>query len=523
MKRKRAVSAVLLAAVGATALVLSGCAVANDPEWEPPGWAEGGARFVAAPAPLDPAGVGATTGQRLRNEQVGLQARFALLPGLAGFDDRVTAFVRDAVHARAMQVGVAYTPQVSPRGAGLADRGCVPGATLRPAVELLADPALGPPGGSGTAIVCDLVAAAGPVIGQRVRIITGDPAGVTADAATTLYADVTTGAVVTAAELWAPGAAARIWALGVEALRREAGALSLAPVAAADEASLAAFVPALHSTLPAPGGSLVVTIPAGFTAPELAELGATPTESPLTVEVPAELASTLTSPVGSALVSAGAAGVEFRAPPPVPLGRVAVDCDLFPCVALTYDDGPSDLTPDLLDALAARRAAATFFVLGINVKGHPGVVQRAVAEGHLVENHSWNHPLLPKLDGAAVGRQIRDTSAKIEATTGERVTMFRPPYGEYDAAVLAAAGLPAILWDVDTLDWKGTSDEVLVDRAVDGSRPGSIVLQHDIHANTVRTAGVIYDGLLDRGFSLVTVAQLFGGEVPASGAWRSAG
>ena len=78
------------------------------------------------------------------------------------------------------------------------------------------------------------------------------------------------------------------------------------------------------------------------------------------------------------------------------------------------------------------------------------------------------------------------------------------------------------MWDVDTFDWRQPSDEVLIGRAVEQPIPGSVVLQHDIHPNTGRTAGRVYDGLLDRGFVLVNLQQLYNGQLPVSGA-RSSG
>ena len=73
------------------------------------------------------------------------------------------------------------------------------------------------------------------------------------------------------------------------------------------------------------------------------------------------------------------------------------------------------------------------------------------------------------------------------------------------------AQMPAILWDVDTEDWEGPADDVLIERVVTRSKPGSIVLQHDIHGNTARTVGAICDGLLDRGFTMATITELFQG------------
>lgn len=516
MRRRR-----FVAVVAMSALLLSGCAVASDPQWTPPGWEEHDIRITTQPEPVDPAGVGALSGERLRNDTVGLQARFSLLPGSGAFDDRIVGMVRDAALGRAAAIGKTYAPEVFPLGAGLGDRGCVRGATLRTGAEVLADPALGPVGGTGVAVVCDIVAATGPILGERVRIIAGGPGGVASDDTTIVYADVATGAVGSAADLWNPHASARLHGEIVELLRREAGALSLATAAPADEAGLAGFVPALETTVPGAGGSLVITIAPGFTAPELAALDMPPTDSPLVIEVPAATAATLVTPLGAALVAAGQAGAAFDSPVAPPAGSTPIDCDLFPCVALTYDDGPSDFTAGILDELASRRAAATFFTMGDKSSRYGDVLRRMVAEGHLAENHTWNHPHLPDIPLDAALRQIRDATGAIEKQTGERVTMFRPPYGEYTSRIVAGAGLPAILWDVDTFDWQGIADDVLIGRAVEQPRPGSIVLQHDIQPNTARTAGAVYDGLRDRGFSLVTVAQLFGGQVPASGAWRS--
>jgi peptidoglycan/xylan/chitin deacetylase (PgdA/CDA1 family) len=160
--------------------------------------------------------------------------------------------------------------------------------------------------------------------------------------------------------------------------------------------------------------------------------------------------------------------------------------------------------------------------MGANAHGFREVLARMTRDGHQVANHTWSHPQLPKLTPAQVHAQISDTTRALEAASGQRIDSFRPPYGEFNAAVLAAAGLPAILWDVDTLDWQKPSDETLVARAVEQPRAGSIVLMHDVHPGTERVAATIFDGLLDRGFTLVTVRQLFGGDLPASGAWRRA-
>ncbi|MDQ1123078.1 polysaccharide deacetylase family protein [Microbacterium trichothecenolyticum] len=518
MRRTLAIAAAL-----AVTIALAGCMPESDPDWMPRGWGAGDLRTVEAPpVPIAAGQTPGLAGERVRSDLLGLQARVMVVPGAEAIGAAVLQPVRAAIAARSAAVNRAYAPEVFGREAGLNDRGCVQGSTLRPAAEAIADPALGPIGGSGTAVLCDIVVAAGSVIGQRVRTIEA-PGGVpTADHSEVLFADVTTGEVAGARGLWNADAASALWAESVDLLRREAGALSLAPVAPPDDSTAEAFATVLDSTLPAPDGSFVVTLPAGFTAPALTDLGAPPTATDRFLAVPPARVGVLASPLGVAVSAALAAGTPFAPPPSSPSRTGSTDCRLVPCVALTFDDGPGPFTPGIMDALEAQRSAATFYAIGRNVAGGADTVRRAVADGHEVGNHTWSHPQLPTLDAAAVGRQIRDTQNALREATGVTPTSFRPPYGEYDAAVLTAAGLPAVLWDVDTNDWRQPDQAVLIGRAVEQPRPGSIVLLHDIHENTARATPAIISGLRDRGFTLVTVTELFGGTMPSKGAWRSA-
>lgn len=506
-----------------TVLLLAGCAQPSDPEWMPHAWPAPEIRAVdAPPPPLPPTKVPGLAGERVRNDTLGLQARVSVVPGGEPVSTAALAHVRAAIDLRVAATDHSYTPEVFDRAAGLGERGCQEGSTVRAAAEVIADPALGPVGGSGIAVVCDIVTAAGPVLGQRIRTIEAAAGEPTADRATVLFADVASGEVTDARGLWNAEAAASLWSVIVDVLRREAGALSLAPVPAPEAAELEAFEGVLDTTLPASDGSFVLSLPEGFTAPLLADLGSPPTEAVRHLVIPPARVSALASPLGAMLSSALTAGTPFSPPPSSPARTGSTDCRLVPCVALTYDDGPGPLTPTVLDALAAQRSAATFYVIGRNVEGDADTLRRAVGDGHELGNHTWNHPRLPTLDAAAVGRQIRDTQNAVREATGVRPTSFRPPYGEYDDAVLAEAGLPAILWDVDTDDWRRPADDVLVERAVDRARPRSIVLLHDVHEATARVTPAVISGLRDRGFTLVTVTELFAGAVPASGAWRSA-
>ena len=526
MTQRRAPAA--LATLVAGAMAVSACAPAARTDWSPPAWEASAVHMTTAVPEIDAGTAGPLASAlipiRIRNDEVGIQARVATLPDsatTATFNASVVQVVRTAIEGGVAASGIGYTPTVAPPGSagGLEERRCVSGSTSLSAADLLADAALGPADATGTAVVCGIVAASGSLIGQRLRVVTGSPESVTGDTTTILYADVTSGETVAAEGLWAEGAVDALSTDIVEALRRGFGALSRRDASAGDEAQLAAVRAALRTTVPSADG-LVITLAPGFTAPDLAGLGAPTTTEPISFAIPPEVATHLVSPFGARVLAS--IGQPYSGPQAAPAGTRRVDCTLVPCVAVTYDDGPSTHTPGILDELAARDAAATFFALGQNAQGSADTLARMTGEGHEVESHTWNHPRLPLLSAAQVRAQIEDSARALEAASGQRITAFRPPYGEYTPAVLAAAGMPAILWDVDTLDWQRPAKDVLIARAVDQPRPGSIVLLHDVHAGTADATGAILDGLLDRGFVLVTVRQLFGGELPASGAWRRA-
>lgn len=204
---------------------------------------------------------------------------------------------------------------------------------------------------------------------------------------------------------------------------------------------------------------------------------------------------------------------EVRATPEEPgiaFNSVHVD---GPYIAMTFDDGPSaTLTPKLLDLLATHHIKATFFVIGENVVEHPEIVARAAREGHEIANHSWSHPNLGKMSDDSVRRQLRQTDDAIKNATGKRPTLMRPPYGSITARekrwIHDEFGYDIILWDVDPYDWKRPGPAVVRARILKETRPGSIVLSHDIHPGTIEAMPSTFDELEAKGFKFVTVSEL---------------
>lgn len=179
-----------------------------------------------------------------------------------------------------------------------------------------------------------------------------------------------------------------------------------------------------------------------------------------------------------------------------------------PMVALTFDDGPGPYTERLLKCLKENDAVATFFLVGSSVERYQSTVKKAYQMGCEIGNHSWNHPQLTQLDGAALAAQIGNTNQVIKSACGHEPTLLRPPYGAYNSTVGAAAGMPLILWDVDTLDWKTRNVQSTVTSVMTDAKDGSIVLMHDIHLPTVEAVERIIPMLKQKGYQLVTVSEL---------------
>lgn len=187
-------------------------------------------------------------------------------------------------------------------------------------------------------------------------------------------------------------------------------------------------------------------------------------------------------------------------------------------IALTFDDAPDDhFTPLVLDALKQAGVRATFFVVGNRVQAHPEIVERMVKEGHIIGNHSWNHPNLPKLSDAEFRNQILRTDKVIQAITGYLPTFMRPPYGnisENQIHWLASQHKVIVNWDVDSLDWKGLDAEQVKTNVLAHVHPGAIILQHSAGGKgedltgTVQALPDIIKKLRSDGVKLVTVPEL---------------
>lgn len=193
-----------------------------------------------------------------------------------------------------------------------------------------------------------------------------------------------------------------------------------------------------------------------------------------------------------------------------------------PMVAITYDDGPGGKAESrILDCLEKNGEVATFFYLGNRVSGDTENVKRAYDMGCEIGSHTWNHPNLSKLKKNEVAKQFKDTNAAVRAVIGTDPSVFRPSYGITSDAINRASGVPVIMWNVDTLDWK-SRDAKKVFNAVKKVKDldGNIILMHSIYDSTAEATELIVPWLQKNGYQTVTVSELIKyktGEEPQAG------
>lgn len=183
-------------------------------------------------------------------------------------------------------------------------------------------------------------------------------------------------------------------------------------------------------------------------------------------------------------------------------------------IALTFDDGPTPgVTDRILDELRRRNIHATFFMIGERVAAAPDLARRVVAEGHEVGNHSFTHPKLNALPDIQVDLEIQKTQDIIHEILDYRPICFRPPYLAFrkdQAPISHGKGLKIICGDVNSKDWAQPGEEAIVTNIRSATKAGSIIICHDMHAQTANCVGQILDELRHRDFIFVTCSELVG-------------
>lgn len=204
--------------------------------------------------------------------------------------------------------------------------------------------------------------------------------------------------------------------------------------------------------------------------------------------------------------------------------RSRVECNGRRCVSLTFDDGPSPAhTSELLEILRKANVQATFFVIGREAERFPELLHGVAADGHLIANHTYSHPILfCFLTPWRLRREIEKGQEAIEKICGQRPRYFRSPVGLRHPLLnwyLEQAKLEYISWTIRSFDTLVAQPEVILKRILKRVAPGDIILLHD---NASAGAGLmldvlprLIDELKGRGFEFVPVGALQPAAVPA--------
>ncbi|MFD9380324.1 polysaccharide deacetylase family protein [Streptomyces sp. NPDC059999] len=192
-----------------------------------------------------------------------------------------------------------------------------------------------------------------------------------------------------------------------------------------------------------------------------------------------------------------------------PIEGLPADPSTAGAMVLTFDDGPDPrYTPGILDTLARYQVRAMFFVCGEMATENRDLLRRMVAEGHVIGNHTWTHPLIPQLTRPALTSEIGRTSDVVHQAVGEAPKWFRAPYGAWNRAAFeigAELGMEPLAWTVDSLDWTEPGTTTIVSRVLKGAGSGVIVLNHDAGGNraqSVQALATYLPQLLSRGYRM---------------------
>ncbi len=189
-----------------------------------------------------------------------------------------------------------------------------------------------------------------------------------------------------------------------------------------------------------------------------------------------------------------------------------------PAIALTFDDGPSESTPALLQILAHHSVKATFFMCGNNVDRLPEIARSVAAAGHEIGNHTDTHPRFDFCSPDFIYRELATAQEKIVRHTGATPRLFRAPYGVRWFGLKSAQErlrLLGVMWGTIGRDWKWPAPRV-AKLCLDRARNGHIVCLHDGRitqpspdiSTTLAAVDAIIPALKERGLRFETVSQI---------------
>jgi len=187
-------------------------------------------------------------------------------------------------------------------------------------------------------------------------------------------------------------------------------------------------------------------------------------------------------------------------------------CENQKKIALTFDDGPSEFTLEVLDLLKRQNAKATFFCIGKNVEKYPEIVKKIIEEGHLLGNHSCSHSkFFDFYNAKKITEEIQKTDELLQKYTSKKINFFRPPYGVTTPSIrraLKITGHKVIGWNIRSLDGGTKNQNLIFNRLVKRVSPGGIVLLHDTAPHSVLVLEQFLQFLQQNNYKIVSIEEL---------------
>lgn len=181
-------------------------------------------------------------------------------------------------------------------------------------------------------------------------------------------------------------------------------------------------------------------------------------------------------------------------------------------IAITFDDGPHEMTLLILEVLKKYNIKATFFCIGKNIEVHPEIFKKIIEEGHIIGNHSYSHSsLFDFYRRNRVIAEIEATDALIARYLGKRTSLFRPPYGVTNPSIRRALFYTkhkTIGWNIRSLDGIIKNEKMIYKRIISRISPGGIVLLHDTSIQTVHVLEQVILFLQNKNYTVVSLEQL---------------
>ena len=180
-------------------------------------------------------------------------------------------------------------------------------------------------------------------------------------------------------------------------------------------------------------------------------------------------------------------------------------------VAISFDAAwGADKTRQIMDICEEYNVKATFFLVGFWVEKYPDITKEIAERGFEIGTHSMTHPQMSKLSTEQVMNELSQSQQKIAQLTSQKVTLFRPPFGDYNNTLISCAeqlGLYTIQWSVDSLDWKSLDAKAIAER-VQGMKSGDIILCHNNSDHIVEALPLIFTIAQNKGLEFVPIGQL---------------